>query len=353
MLKLLCLVPFILCKKFIVVSKIPHDSREFITENTVLLGNLRYDFLEHDSVMLSENIVSIEEDLPVNIDGYKMQKDPIWNLDRIDQRSNDLNSMYFYQDLAGTGVWNYVLDTGIWVDHKEFEGRAEWGLNVADDQTKDGCMHPHGTHVAGTIGGKTFGIAKNTSLVSVKVLDCSGSGSTSGIVKALGWVASQNKKKKVINMSLGGGFSNALNSAVEQITKAGVVVVVAAGNENSDACGGSPSSSQHAITVGATDRRTNIAGFSNWGKCVDIFAPGVDVLSAVPNGGTSSMSGTSMASPHIAGVVSLILDAYSEDKVDVAKIEEFLKFSSSKGKISGDLKNSPNELGFSLASFVI
>ncbi len=349
---LLCVCVF--SKKFIVVSELPQsDIREFLTEDTAVVGNLRYDFIESDESPTGlQGVLGIEEDGEVSLDGYQLQRDPIWGLDRIDQRSNSLNSMYFYQDLAGSDVWNYILDTGIDINNPEFEGRAFWGINVADSEPPEGCIHPHGTHVAGTIGSKTYGVAKNTSLVSVKVLSCSGSGSVSGIIKALDWVAKQDKKKKVINMSLGGGKSNALNSAVEQITNLGVVVVVAAGNENNDACEGSPSSSPNAITVGATDRNTIIAGFSNWGVCLDIFAPGVDILSTLPGGKVGYMSGTSMACPHVSGVVSLVLDAYPDEKVDVKKISDFLQFGSTKGKIGGDLKNSTNYLAFSLASFV-
>lgn len=350
---LLC---YAFCKKFIVVSEISDmedTCTKFVTENTAIVGDLRYDFIESDEFPLGlQGVLSIEEDQEVSLDGYQLQKSPTWGLDRIDQRSNDLNSMYFYNDLAGTDVWNYVLDTGIDISHPEFEGRAHWGINTADNEPPEGCMHSHGTHVAGTIGSKTYGVAKNTSLVSVKVLSCSGSGSISGILKAIDWVARQDKKKKVINMSLGGGKSNALNSAVEQISKLGVVVVVAAGNENSDACEGSPSSSNYAITVGAIDKNTYITGFSNWGTCLNIFAPGVDILSTLPKGKVGYLSGTSMACPHVSGVVSLILDAYPDEKVDAEKISKFLQFASTKKRIGGDLKNSSDYLVFSVASFV-
>lgn len=343
------LLASILCKKYIVISEIPANTSSFITENTYIIGDLRYDIVENEEISLSEHILSIEEDKPISLGAYNLQKDPIWNLDRIDQRSNKLNSMYFYHDLAGSGVWNYVLDTGIWVKHPEFEGRAQWGINVADNESQEGCMHPHGTHVAGSIGSKTYGVAKNTTLVSVKVLGCDGSGSMSNIIKALSWVASQDKKKKVINMSLGGGNSLAVNSAVEQISKLGVIVVVAAGNENSDACYGSPSSSPYAITVGAINKVTQIAPFSNWGTCVDVFAPGVSILSTMPDNRIGYMDGTSMACPHVSGIVSLILDSY-EGKIDYEIIKKFMNLTSTKNTIIGDLKNSPNYLAFSLAS---
>lgn len=328
--------------KYIITTRT--EDTAFVTEDTVIIGNMRYDFVDE----FISGVPGLEEDIEMSIDGYQLQRDPIWNLDRIDQRSNDLNSMYFYQNLAGTGVYNYVLDTGIDTKHPDFKGRAVWGLNVADNEPEDGCMNPHGTHVAGTIGSKTYGVAKNTSLVSVKVLDCSGKGSTSNILRALEWVTKQDTKKKIVNMSLGGGKSNALNSAVEQLTKLGIVVVAAAGNENSNACDGSPSSSEYSITVGATNKQTQVAYFSNWGSCVDIYAPGTGILSTMPGDKTGFMDGTSMAAPHVSGVISLILDASSE--VNPEKIKNFLKFVSTKNKIGGDLKNSPNYLLFSLSS---
>lgn len=354
MLKYLFLCISVLSINFIITSD-ETNNNNIITENTVIIGDTRFDFVDTEEpfALNDVNILSIEEDQIITLEGYSLQKDPIWNLDRIDQRSNTLNSMYFYQDLAGSGVWNYVLDTGIWVNHEEFGGRAYWGLNVADDEPQEGCMNPHGTHVAGTIGSKTYGVAKNTSLVSVKVLDCSGRGTISGIIKALGWVVKQDNKKKIINMSLGGGKSNSLDYAIEQVSKMGVVVVVAAGNENRDACLSSPSSSPYVITVGATTKTTEITSFSNWGRCVDIFAPGSGILSTMPGGKTSYMDGTSMSAPHVAGVVSLILDAYTGDTIiDYKKIKDFLALVSTKEKITGDLKNSPNNMLFSLASFI-
>lgn len=337
----------VIAKSYIIVSEV--KSNQFVTENTSIIGNLRFDFIQLNQMFSLENILSVEEDSIVSVDDFKLQKNPIWNLDRLDQRSNDIDSMYFYQNKGGSSVTNYVLDTGVFVDHPELEGRAKWGLNVADGENQTGCMHPHGTHVAGTIGSKTYGVAKNTSIVSVKVLGCNGSGSVSGILKAIEWVTKQKEKKKVINMSLGGGFSQALNLAVEQATKLGILVVVAAGNENKDACSGSPSSSPHAITVGALNKMSQLAYFSNWGKCVDVFAPGVSILSTV-KGGTAYMDGTSMASPHVAGVATLIWDEV--DTIDPVKIKNFMKFSATQNKISGDLKNSVNAISYSLASIL-
>jgi serine protease len=336
---------YILCKKYIVISDYTGQNT---SKDTIVIGNLAYTLVE--TYPQSTDIVDLNSE--VYVSRYSKQANPPWNLDRIDQRGNDLNANYVYQSYSGTGVWNYVLDTGIYVQDPEFEGRAVWGANFADDQDQNGCMHFHGTYVAGIIGSRSFGVAKNTSLVSVKVLSCSGGGTVWNVLQGIQWVIAQDKKKKVINMSLIGGYNPSLNSAVEQATSLGIVVVVASGNDNANACDFSPSSASTAITTGAFDVRTSVAGFSNWGSCVDIFAPGVDVVSTSPGNQVVTASGTSAAAPHIAGVVSLILDAYRGEVVDVSKISTFLKRASSKGKISGDLKGSPNEIVFSISSFV-
>lgn len=331
------------------ISVSPHKNGEVSDDRTVIIGNLTYTLLE--TYTQSEEL-QIVDNTPIYIDRYNAQANSIWNLDRVDQRTNVLNSVYNYQSLSGNGVWNYVLDTGIQTSHPEFEGRAIWGVNFADSEDEQtGCMHFHGTHVAGTIGSKNYGVAKGTTLVSVKVLDCFGGGSLWNVLRGIEWVIAQDKKKKVINMSLTTGFNQAFNSAIDQAISMGIVVVVAAGNQNDNACNFSPSSS-NAIVVGATDMNTVLAGFSNWGNCVDIFAPGVGILSTTPGSQTGMASGTSMASPHVAGVVSLILDAYRGEIVDVNRILLFLKRVSSKGKISGDIRDSPNEFLFSIPSFV-
>lgn len=203
-----------------------------------------------------------------------------------------------------------MLDTGIDVKHPEFEGRAEWLKNFADSDDTDG--QGHGTHVAGTIGSLTYGVAKKTSLFAVKVLDAQGSGTTSGIVAGLEFVADDAAsrdcpKGSVANMSLGGSFSQALNDAAAALVDAGLFLAVAAGNEAANAQGSSPASEPSVCTVGATDAEDNIADFSNFGKVVDVFAPGVDIISTIPGGKTEALDGTSMASPHVAGLAAYLL----------------------------------------------
>lgn len=256
-------------------------------------------------------IKNIEEDLPVNINqkSYFLQQNPPWNLDRVDQRIPQLDNRYFHRTSQGKDALVYVVDTGIDVSHPEFEGRAVWGVNTSGDNQDKDC-NSHGTHVAGTIGSITYGIAKKSTLIAVKVLGCTGGGSMSGVLRGLEFVAADARDKRrpaIINMSLGGGRSDALNRAVAQLASNGVHVVVAAGNESQDACNTSPASENTAMTVGATTRNNQLASFSNWGSCVDILSPGTEILSTVPGGKTAVLQGTSMASPLVAGVYALIL----------------------------------------------
>lgn len=242
---------------------------------------------------------------------YYLQDEPIWNLDRIDQKSNDLDNRYFYPTYSSQNVNVFVVDTGIFIEHPEFNDnhiKPVWGFNGADKVDTD--CNGHGTHVAGTISSKTYGVVKNTNLIAVKVLDCEGRGSFSGVLGGLEYTLNTHVRQRnpsVVNMSLGGRKSTTLNRAVAQLTKNGLHVVVAAGNSNIDACESSPSSEETVITVGATTQQNTLASFSNWGSCVDILAPGTNIKSTLPDNKSGSLQGTSMSSPHVAGVCALIL----------------------------------------------
>ena len=226
----------------------------------------------------------------------------LYGLDRIDQRPLPLSGGYTYTR-DGTGVRAYVIDTGIATSHPDFGTRASAVYDAFGGDGQD--CNGHGTHVAGTIGGATYGVAKNSSLRGVRVLDCGGSGATSGIIAGVDWVAANHIKPAVANMSLGGGKSTALNTAATNLAGAGVFLSVAAGNENQSACNVSPASAAGVLTTAASDKTDTRASFSNYGGCVDLYAPGVAVTSTWLNGGTNTISGTSMAAPHVAGVAAL------------------------------------------------
>jgi len=236
---------------------------------------------------------------------------PSWGLVRVGHWQNALDSTkdYPFPNNAGSGVDVYVLDTGVQTNHASFQGRAKLIRNFVREESGED-LNGHGTHVSGTIGSALFGVAKKANIYGMKVLNAEGSGLYSRIIAAIDYVVEHAKPgRTVVNLSLAGEFSQALNDAMRNARKAGVVVVVAAGNEHQDACSVSPASSKYVVTVGATDPEDNMADFSNYGKCVDVFAPGVDIVSLDPkyNDKQAVMSGTSMASPHVAAVVAMYM----------------------------------------------
>ncbi len=248
----------------------------------------------------------IEEDAEMSINA--VQSYPPWGLDRIDQLDLPVDNSYQY-DATGAGVRAYIIDSGIRASHSDFGGRVLSGFSAINDGRGTSDCNGHGTHVAGTTGGTTWGVAKNVSLIPVRVLDCEGSGPTSGVISGVDWVTANHVKPAVANMSLGGGTSASLDNAVSNSINAGVTYVVAAGNDNKNACGYSPARVAGAITVGATTIGDVRASYSNFGNCLDVFAPGSSIKSAwyTGNTATSTISGTSMASPHVAGAAALYL----------------------------------------------
>ncbi|MFI7065452.1 S8 family peptidase [Kribbella sp. NPDC050124] len=273
------------------------------------------------------------------------QDNPPWGLDRSDQRDLPLDKK-FTPSGAAENVNVYVIDTGIYAAHKDFGDRAAVGTDtVGDGQNGVDCMG-HGSHVAGTIAGSTYGLAKGAKVFGVRVLDCKGSGSTESVIGGIDWVTKNAKKPAVANMSLGGGADDALDAAVKASVDAGITYAVAAGNESSDACGGSPARERSAITVGATDDQDQKASFSNWGKCVDLFAPGVDVESVgiTDPESTATMSGTSMATPHVAGGIALYLSDHPD--ATPAEVTTALVGASTPDKVGDPGEGSPNKLLF-------
>lgn len=311
-----------------------------------LYNNKNVKNIEEDAVVSTyndfQNPFIFYDDIDFSPDkAYYLQKSPGWNLDRIDQRSATLNDKYYYSLKRGENVDVYIIDTGIDITHPEFESRAVWGANFADSKNTD--CNGHGTHVAGSVGSKTYGVSKRSTLVAVKVLNCEGSGTNSGVLKGMDWVISQKRKTgrpSLINMSLGGGRSDAINRAISALYKEGIVSVVAAGNENQDACESSPASAPDAITIGAVDKTNRFAGFSNYGKCVDLSAPGVDIESTYLDKCVKRLSGTSMASPHVAGYVALILG--ENPKMTPEAVAKMVINSSTKNAITGVKHETPN-----------
>jgi subtilisin family serine protease len=279
-------------------------------------AQLTPEILEHERD--SEDVAYVEVDQIARIDyqDCRTQNNADWGLDRISTRTLVLDGNYIFPGIAGQGTDAYIVDTGVRITHNEFAGgRAKWGSNFVGDGIDSDC-NGHGTHVAGTIAGQTYGVAKAANVIAVKVLGCGGSGSYAGVIGGVQYVATQygtTKRPSTANLSLGGGKSVALEDAIKAGTTAGVTYLLAAGNSNSDACLGSPSgvggTAGPAITVGSTNRNDVRSSFSSYGKCVDVFAPGELITSAwsTSDTDTRTISGTSMATPHVAGVTNLYL----------------------------------------------
>jgi uncharacterized protein (TIGR03437 family) len=310
---------------------------------------------EEEAVALSQDprVAYVEEDGEIHIQPTAAsniaQNNPTWGLDRIDQRQLPLDKAYMY-NTTGKGVHVYVIDGGIRRTHQEFQGRAFAGIDLVGDGQNTNDCDGHGTHVAATIGGATYGVAKGANLYAVRVFSCTGGSSNATVISAVDWVTANHIKPAVANMSLGGPISQALDDAVKNSIAAGVTYVVAAGNETQDACNVSPARAPNTITVGATTSTDARASYSNYGSCVNIFAPGTGITSAWFTGdnSTNTISGTSMATPHVAGVAALYLEA--NPTASPAAVSAAIIGGGTSGQLSDLKTGSPNLLLYSQLS---
>jgi len=300
-------------------------------------------FAKMEALAKNPNVLLVEENLEVTTTA--IQNSAPWGLDRIDQQALPLSTTYDDGDLQGANTKSYVVDSGIDPSNTDFEGRVATGYDAVQDGLGSGDCNGHGTHVAGTIGSKTFGVAKKTNLIPVRVLDCAGSGLYSSVIAGLNWIAGNYipGEPAVVNMSLGGPASSTLDEAVNNLISKGLSVVVAAGNDNLNACDYSPARTPDAITVGATNTDDSRASYSNFGSCLDIFAPGTSIPSTwLGVNYYAILSGTSMAAPHVAGVIVRFLAQYRG--LTPAQVTKSIKTSSTKNLVTSGGTGSPNRL---------
>ncbi|HZF90557.1 S8 family peptidase [Streptomyces sp.] len=287
-------------------------------------------------------VAAVEQNQRVSIDAT--QTNAPWGLDRIDQTSLPLSGTYTYPDSAGTGVTAYVIDTGVRISHSQLTGRAVNGYDAVDGDTTAQDGNGHGTHVATTIAGSTYGVAKKAKIVAVRVLNNSGSGTTAGVIAGIDWVTKNHSGPSVANMSLGGGVSTTLDTAVRNSIASGVTYAVAAGNSNANASSFSPARVSEAITVGATTSTDARASYSNYGSALDIFAPGSSITAGwhTSDTATNTISGTSMATPHVAGAAAVYLAGHPS--ATPAQVASALTAGATTGKVTSPGSGSPNRL---------
>jgi subtilisin family serine protease len=284
------------------------------------------------------SVASIEHNQVVNL-ATTQSPTPSWGIDRIDQRTLPLSNSYTFT-ASGAGVTAYIIDTGINPTHPDFGGRAAVAFDATGGNGID--CNGHGTHVAGTIGSTTYGVAKNVALRGVRVLDCTGSGTFADVIEGVDWVAANSPGPAVANLSLGGGKSTAVNNAVANLSNSGVLVAVAAGNSAANACNSSPSSEPTAVTVAASTITDASASFTNFGRCVDLYAPGVNITSTWLGSGTNTISGTSMATPHVAGVAALYKSTFGD--ATSATVATYITSNATAGVLTGVPRRTPNLL---------
>lgn len=303
------------------------------------------DTTQVEGLRRNPKVATIEADGPVAINDT--QAGATWGLDRIDQRSLPLSGSFTWLG-NGAGVTAYIIDTGILAGHVEFGGRVGSGYTAIADTNGTTDCNGHGTHVAGTVGGATYGVAKNVSLIPVRVLDCTGSGSMSGVIAGIDWMIAHHTAgvPAVANMSLGGGAYSTLDAAVQSAVNDGITMAVAAGNNNLDACNYSPARAAAAITVGATTSTDARASYSNYGTCLDIFAPGSSITSAwsTSTTATNTISGTSMATPHVTGVAAVMLSL--DPTLSPTALTSAMTATATTGVVTSAGTGSPNRLLF-------